>query len=84
MLEKQLREEFCQQKHLFQKDWESQKNLYDLRIQTLEGTVKQQQQEMNKLRQAEENSSKKAQQLAVKVIESGMTIPKTENEDHAA
>lgn len=61
------------------KDWAAAKNILDLKISTQHDQLKQQTAEIAALRQEAERANRKAQELAVKVIESGRGIaPATE------
>jgi len=53
------------------REWEAEKNMLELRIKVLEDQGKRQDTEITRLKQESELSHKKAQELAVKVIESG-------------
>lgn len=56
------------------KEWAAAKNVLDLKISTQLEQLKQQGQEIAMLRQEAERANRKAQELAVKVIESGRGI----------
>lgn len=62
------------------KDWAAAKNLLELKISTQHDQLKQQGAEIAALRQEAERANRKAQELAVKVIESGRGIAATTGE----
>ena len=62
------------------KDWAAAKNLLELKISTQHEQLKQQGSEIAALRQEAERANRKAQELAVKVIESGRGIAATGEE----
>lgn len=53
------------------KDWESQKNLYELRVATFEERIKAHLLENASVKQELERANKRVQELATKIIESG-------------
>lgn len=59
------------------KDWAAAKNLLELKIDTQHDQLKQQGTEIAALRQEAERANRKAQELAVKVVESGTGIAPT-------
>ena len=66
------------------KDWEAKKNLLDMQISNLEELAKRQNAEIASLKQETERANKKAQELAVKVIEGASRIAKSEDEKQPA
>ena len=67
---KRLSQEHERQMEAAKKDWQAQKNIYDLRLAGLEEDSKRQASEISLLKLEAERAGKKAQELAVKVIES--------------
>ncbi len=61
------------------KDWEAQKNLLNMRIDNLEELNKRQNAEVASLKLEAERANKKAQELAIKVIEGGSRAGKPED-----
>ncbi|MEK7211439.1 MAG: hypothetical protein AAB731_02300 [Patescibacteria group bacterium] len=66
-----LNDEWEQKAALLKKDWESEKRFYEMQIKNLEDQIKKQEAETGILKKEAEAANKKAQELAVKVIESG-------------
>ena len=63
------------------KDWEAEKNIFELTIKNLEETAKKQISEVASWRVEAEKAAKKAQELAIKIVESGVKAsPKTDAE----
>lgn len=56
---------------LMKKDWEAEKRFYELQMENLQQQIKKQDAEMGALKKETEAAGKKAQELAVKVIERG-------------
>lgn len=67
---KRLAAEQERQMEAAKKDWQAQKNIYELRLAGLEENSKRQAGEISLLKMEAERAGKKAQELAVKVIES--------------
>ncbi len=63
--------EFKNKMELAQKDWTAEKRFYELRKENLENQIKKQDAELSLLKKEAEAANKKAQELAVKVIERG-------------
>lgn len=76
-----LRSEFDTKVASLKKDWESEKNIFEITIKNLEETVKKQTSEISSWRVEAEKAAKKAQELAIKIVESGVRAsPKTDTE----
>lgn len=76
-----LRSEFDIKIGSLKKDWESEKNIFELTIKNLEETSKKQTAEIASWRVEAEKAAKKAQELAIKIVESGVNAsPKTDAE----
>lgn len=63
--------EFEARTALMKKDWDAEKRFYELQMENLQQQIKKQDAEIGVLRKEAEVASKKAQELAVKVIERG-------------
>lgn len=74
-IEKHFELEFQRKAELLKKDWDSQKNIYEMKLSNLEEYVKRQNSEITSLKQETERANKKAQELAVKLIESSASLP---------
>lgn len=74
-IEKHFETEFQRKAELIKKDWDSQKNIYEMKLDNLEEYVKRQNSEITSLKQDTERANKKAQELAVKLIESSASLP---------
>lgn len=80
---KKLRSQFDQELVSVKKDWQAEKNIYELKLNNQEEQIKKQNIEIAALKQETERANKKAQELAVKVIESGAkSTAKEENKDY--
>ena len=76
-----LRLEFDTKNGSMKKDWEAEKNIFELTIKNLEETAKKQISEVASWRVEAEKAAKKAQELAIKIVESGVKAsPKTDAE----
>lgn len=71
---KRLRAQADAELAAMKKDWAAAKNILELKISTQHDQLKQQSVEIAALRQDAERANRKAQELAVKVIESGRGI----------
>ena len=82
-LAKKLRSQFDQELLSAKKDWQAEKNIYELKLNNQEEQIKKQNTEISALKQETERANKKAQELAVKVIESSSkSTTKEENKDY--
>lgn len=80
---KKLRSQFDQELMSAKKDWQAEKNIYELKLNNQEEQIKKQNTEIAALKQETERANKKAQELAVKVIESSSKLTtKEENKDY--
>lgn len=80
---KKLRSQFDQELLSAKKDWQADKNIYELKLNNQEEQIKKQNTEIAALKQETERANKKAQELAVKVIESSSkSTTKEENKDY--
>ncbi|KKU12003.1 MAG: hypothetical protein UX17_C0061G0007 [Parcubacteria group bacterium GW2011_GWC2_45_7] len=70
-LSKRMRTEFDAQMASAKKDWDAQKNIFEMRIGNLEERIKMQQNEAGALKGELERANKRVQELAIKIIESG-------------
>ncbi|TSD04137.1 MAG: hypothetical protein Athens071412_798 [Parcubacteria group bacterium Athens0714_12] len=75
-----LQSEFKIEKEMIKKDWESDKKLLEIQNQNLEDIIKKQNNEITILRQETERANKKAQEMAIKIIESSSVKTKTEEQ----
>lgn len=75
-----LQSEFKIEKEMLKKDWESNKKLLEVQNQNLEDTIKKQSSEITVLRQEAERANKKAQEMAIKIIESSSVKTKAEDQ----
>jgi hypothetical protein len=69
---KRLRSEFEYTMELTKRDWRLEKGTYELKLSTLQEQVKRQTEENAALKHEAERANQKAQELAVKVVESTM------------
>lgn len=80
---KKLRSQFDQELMSAKKDWQAEKNIYELKLNNQEEQIKKQNTEIAALKQETERANKKAQELAVKVIESSSkSTTKEESKDY--
>jgi len=82
-----LNAEFENKTLFSKKDWVTEKNILEMQVKNLEELVKRQDDEIDKLRKEVENTRGHAQQLATKIIESGVSSknppkPEVENPSH--
>lgn len=75
-----LQADFKIEKEMLKKDWESNKKLLEIQNQNLEDIIKKQNSEIILLRQEAERANKKAQEMAIKIIESSSVKTKTEEQ----
>lgn len=71
---KNLKVEFEHTIGSMKKDWNAEKNIFEMQIKNLEEQLKRQSSEAIMLRQEAERANKKAQELAIKIVESGAKI----------
>lgn len=64
--------------------WDSERRVFELRLNNLEEHIKGQQKEMAELKQEADRANKRAQELAVSIIKSGRPEPSPEREAAAA
>lgn len=75
-----LNEEFKNKTAAMQKDWESEKQIYEMKIDGSNEKIKNMEIEISMLKKEAESAYKKAQELAVKIIESGTKAKITKDE----
>lgn len=75
---KRLNADFDGKLSNIKKDWEGQKNIYEIKTDTLEEKLKRQDTENAALRQELETANNRVQELAIKIIEGGSKIIKSE------
>ncbi len=75
-----LQSDFKIEKEMIKKDWESNKKLLEIQNQNLEDIIKKQNSEITLLRQEAERANKKAQEMAIKIIESSSVKTKIEEQ----
>lgn len=63
-----------------QKDWLGKEQIYKLKIENLEEQIKKQEVDIVVLKKEQESASKKAQEMAIKIIESGANIIKVSDD----
>lgn len=81
---KRLEAEWQSKFNFARKDWETEKQLLEITIKNLHDHTKRQEGELAQLRAETERANKKAQELAVKVIESGASRTGAAQEDRGA
>lgn len=75
---KRLNADFDGKLSNIKKDWEGQKHIYEIKTDTLEEKLKRQDTENAALRQELETANNRVQELAIKIIEGGSKVVKSE------